>query len=99
MAKQAADLGFVPAESLWDATSDLSVLRSLGGFCVNIYVGLGELAQRTVGVLFFLECRVEKLDGFAIAEFFVPAFQRAVSRNLIMFHRLRRGEQANRGRP
>jgi hypothetical protein len=54
--------------------SDLSVLCSLGGFRVDIYIGLGELAQRTVGVLLFLECRVEKLDGFVIAEFFGPAF-------------------------
>ena len=62
---------------------------------MKIYVGLGKLTQRTVGVFLFLECRVEKLDGFVIAEFFGPAFQRAESRNLIMFHCLRGCEQAS----
>ena len=54
---------------------------------------LRDLAQRTVGVLFFLQRRVEQLDGILVIQFVRPGLQRAVAGYLIMLDSLRGGEK------
>ena len=53
-----------------------------------------KLAQRAVGVLFFLERSIEQLDGVLVTKLVRPGLQSAVTRNFVMLDGLRRGKQA-----
>ena len=48
-------------------------LRGLRRFRVLVDFRLGDLAERAVGVLFFIQCRIEQLDGGVVTKLVPPS--------------------------
>src|ERR1700722_1211207 len=62
--------------------------------CFGIDGRIGQFGQRVVGLLLFGERLVQELDRVLQVELCSPRLERAVTRNLIVLHGLRSGEQA-----
>ena len=60
------------------------LLRGLRRFRMLVDFGFGQLAQRAVGVLFFLEGCVQQLHCILVTQLVSPGHERAVPGNLIM---------------
>src|SRR5689334_1779678 len=84
----------LPSRMAWQ------LARSSGCLRRDIDRGFGELGERDVRFLLFVQRLVEQGDGLGQAEFLRPGPERAVARNLIVLDGLRRGQQAciERGR-
>ena len=61
------------------------------GFCIDC--SIGDAGQILICLGFFLECLIQKRCGVVQAENQGPAFERAVTGDFIMLHRLRGSEQ------
>ena len=72
--------------------------RSVVGSATRILLagtaGLRELAEQLVGLLFFRQRLVEELGGVLHAQLQRERLEGAVAGDLVMLHRLRRGDQA-----
>src|SRR5581483_2760163 len=66
-------------------------IRELRGFPVDLR--FGHARQFLVGRLFLVQRLVEEGGNVAVAELLRPGDQRAIAGHLVMFHRLRRGDE------
>src|SRR3954468_22544046 len=82
-----------PSEAL--RTRAVGFLGGFGLFRRNVDRSLGQLSQRFVGGLFFLQGLVEQVCRVVEAKLFGPGMKRAVARNLVMLDSLGGSQHAS----